>query len=218
MKREKITVLSRGMFALVIAICSLSHSVVADELQDCMIRGLKNAKPDTTIAELQLGCEEKLTAYTIPEDATKKDAPETPVVTARMRQDKEHVLQPFTLMAHRPNYLLGAVTNSAGFNAEPFREALNEPDLSWGDTEVQFQFSMKFPLLVDLFNDTVDIYAAYTQRAFWQVYNSNASAQFRENNYEPEVWVQFSPHWEFFGFTNTWNSFGVVHYGFSRAL
>ncbi len=206
MKREGFNALSSGIFALVVTVCSLSHPVVADELQDCMIRGLKNAKSDTTIAELQLRCDEKLTAYTVAEDDK-----ETPVVTARMRQDKNHVLQPFTLMAHKPNYLLGAVNNSAGFNSDPFSEALNESDLSWGDTEVQFQFSMKFPLLVDLFNDTVDVYAAYTQRAFWQVSNSSASAQFRENNYEPEIWVQFSPEWELFGFTNTWNSFGLVH-------
>jgi len=57
----------------------------------------------------------------------------------------------------------------------------------------------------------MDIYGAYTNRSFWQVYNSKESAPFRETNHEPELWAQFHPGWELFGFTNTWNSFGVVH-------
>ncbi len=190
-----------------LALCALPQYAVADPLQDCMVRGLKTAERDTTIADLQLQCEKQLTSY----NTIAKDGKEVPVVTARIQEDREHVLQPFTLMAHRPNYLLGAVNNSAGFNSEPFRAAFNEPDLSWGDTEVQFQLSIKFPLLVDLFNDTMDIYAAYTQRAFWQVYHSSGSAQFRENNYEPEVWVQFTPDWKLFGFRNASNSIGLVH-------
>ncbi len=198
--------LKSGMFLLVFPLFFLPSHVVADDLQDCMIRGVNSASPDTTIGDLQMQCEKELRSYTVTEEGK-----ETPVVTARIRQDKKHVLQPFTIMAHRPNYFLGAVNNSAGFNSEAFRESFHEPDLSWGDTEIQFQLSMKFPLLVDLFNDTVDIYAAYTQRAFWQVYHSSGSAQFRENNYEPEIWVQFSPSWELFGFKNTWNSLGLVH-------
>jgi phospholipase A1 len=84
-----------------------------------------------------------------------------------------------------------------------------EDSIEAEDTEAQFQISMKVPLAVNLF-DTVDIYGAYTNRSFWQLYNSS-SAPFRETNHEPEGWVQFNPKWEFLGFTNSSNMIGIVH-------
>ena len=142
------------------------------------------------------------------------DKTKVAVVEDRIRQDRRHVLQPFTLMAHKPNYLLFAAYNSNGFDSTLWQEF--DPDREWKDTEAQFQISMKFPLLVNLMNDTFDIYAAYTNRSFWQIYDSD-SAPFRETNQEPEIWVQFHPNWELWGFKNTWNSFGANHQSNGRA-
>ena len=41
--------------------------------------------------------------------------------------------------------------------------------------EIQFQISLKVPLAVDLFGDRMDIYAAYTNRSFWQAYSREPS-------------------------------------------
>jgi len=108
-------------------------------------------------------------------------------VEERIRQD-----QPFTLMAHKPNYLLFASYNSSSYNAAPFKEEFSDPNYSLKDIEAKFQLSIKFPLLVDMANDTFDIYAAYTNRSFWQVYNEAESAPFRETNHEPEIWFNFT--------------------------
>lgn len=70
--------------------------------------------------------------------------------------------------------------------------------------------SIKFSLLVSLFDDTFDVYAACTNRSFWQICYED-SAPFRETNHEPEAWVQFRPDWELWGFKNTWNLFGINH-------
>jgi phospholipase A1 len=113
-------------------------------------------------------------------------------------------------MTHKPNYILIGAYNGSGYDPKLWQEAYNEPDLQWEDTEAQFQLSVKFPLLVNLFDDTFDIYGAYTNRSFWQIYDED-SAPFRETNHEPEVWVQFHPGWELWGFKNTWNSFGLNH-------
>ena len=60
------------------------------------------------------------------------------------------------------------------------------------DAETQFQIGIEAPLAITLFN-TVDLYAAYTDRSFWQVHNSDISRLFRETNHEPEIWGQFRP-------------------------
>ncbi len=181
-----------------------------EDLQNCMLEAMESTKfEDMTVAQLRLKCEEEIEAGKVftPEG----EVADMPVVKERMHQDREHVLQPFTLMAHKPNYILLAAYNNSGYDPSLYQEEFDNPDYQNDDTEAQFQLSVKFPLLVNLFNDTMDIYGAYTNRSFWQVYNSKESAPFRETNHEPEIWAQFHPGWELWGFTNTWNSFGVVH-------
>jgi len=158
-----------------------------------------------TIADLRLECQKRLNAGTFQVGEKKETA-----VSERLRLDKEHVLEPFTIMAHKPNYILVAAYNGMGYNAQYYQEQYDNPDIEFDDTEAQFQVSLKVPLLVNLF-DMVDVYGAYTNRSFWQVYNSDLSAPFRETNHEPEAWLQFNPAWEFFGFTNSVNQFGIVH-------
>lgn len=50
--------------------------------------------------------------------------------------------------------------------------------------EAKFQFSLK----KKLFNS--DWYFGYTQKSFWQIYDSEHSRPFRESNYNPEVYWQ----------------------------
>jgi len=192
-----------------ILIFFISPPASADELKDCMTSALSTADDATTIGQLRLQCEKEIHAGTFLPAKTKNTPP--PLVSERIHKDREHVLQPFTLMAHKPNYILFAAYNGNSYNSEVFQEQFGDPGLGLDDTEAQFQLSIKFPLLVNLFNNTANIYAAYTNRSFWQVYNSKESAPFRETNHEPEAWIEFHPHWKLLGFTNVWDSFGIVH-------
>ncbi len=63
-----------------------------------------------TIGELRLECEKQIQAGGYPE----KDK-QVSVVSVRLRQDKKHILEPFTLMAHKPNYAYPVGTGSSGF-------------------------------------------------------------------------------------------------------
>ena len=177
----------------------------ADDVTTCVAKMIETASDSTTIGELRAKC----TKQSDGEVSTVQDEQLT-AVDVRLKQDKENVLQPFTLMPHKPNYFLAAAYNSDGYNAELFRQQYDDSNIELDDTEAQFQISIKVPLGVDLF-DTFDIYAAYTNRSFWQVYNSEISSPFRETNHEPEAWVQFTPGWEIFGFRNSANAFGFVH-------
>ena len=179
--------------------------VQADDLTECMTNRMQQANDEMTVGELRLQCQKQLRDGSfVTEDK------QVAVVSERLRLDRQNVLAPFTLMAHKPNYILVATYNSSGYNPDPYREQYKNPSLELDDTEAQFQVSIKTPLAIGLF-DTFDIYAAYTNRSFWQVYNDDISAPFRETNHEPEIWAQFNPNWEFHGFTNTANMVGFVH-------
>jgi len=190
-------------------------TALSDDLKDCMIQSMESADfEDMTIAQLRLKCDKEINSGAFVPEQVKEDGPE--VVKERMRQDKEHVLQPFTLMVHKPNYILLGAYNGNSYDPSLYRDQFDDPAFQLDDVEAQFQLSIKFPLLVNLFKDTMDVYAAYTNHSFWQVYNADSSP-FRETNHEPEIWAQFHPGWELFGFKNTWNSFGAVHQSNGRS-
>ncbi len=174
------------------------------DLEECYIKAIETAEDTLTIGELRRQCEKEIHTRNEPQEPVA-------VVEERLLQEKKHVLQPFTLMAHKPSYILFAAYNNSTYNVDQFRLEYKDPTYELDDFEAQFQISIKFPLLVNLFDDTCDIYAAYTNHSFWQVYNADESSPFRETNHEPEAWVQFHPGWEFLGFTNSWNSFGISH-------
>jgi len=177
----------------------------ADELSECMTTLLAQASESTTVGELREQCTPQ-----IHDDTLLAEDEQTTAVDVRLKKDRENVLQPFTLMAHKPNYFLLGAYNSNGYSSELFKEQFDDPSIEFDDTEAQFQLSLKVPLGVNLF-DTFDVYAAYTNRSFWQLYNSEISSPFRETNHEPEAWVQFTPGWEILGFRNSANAIGFVH-------
>ena len=47
---------------------------------------------------------------------------------------------------------------------------------------------------------TADLWVAYTQKSFWQIYNAEYSRPFREINYEPELILNFPVNFKLFGF------------------
>jgi phospholipase A1 len=171
-------------------------------VQDCLLKALETALDGTTIDEMRAQCQaEKL---------TDGDTTDEGLLGYRIYTDDENVLRPFTLMAHRPNYILMACYNNSP-NENPWREGYKDSGLEMDTVEAQFQVSIKIPLAVDLFNNKASIFGGYTVRSYWQVYNKDLSAFFRETNYSPEVWMQILSDWSFWGINNTVNGFGFVH-------
>ena len=213
MKTHRFTGVLRGrqMRARIQASTALLGSLLvtgvaqAADLTECMTNRMQQANDEMTIGELRLQCQKQLR-----DGSFVTEEKQVGVVSERLRQDEKNVLEPFTLMAHKPNYILFATYNASGYNPDPYREQYKNPSIELDDTEAQFQVSIKTPLAIGLF-DTFDIYAAYTNRSFWQVYNDDISSPFRETDHEPEIWAQFNPNLEFHGFTNTANMVGFVH-------
>ncbi|MFC3283407.1 phospholipase A [Litchfieldella rifensis] len=126
----------------------------------------------------------------------------------RRELERESSLNPFAITAYRRNYLMPWSYN-ANPNGEDFRE-ISGDDVA-DNAEVKFQFSAKFSLVEDMFGDNGDLFFAYTQRSWWQAYNSDNSAPFRETNFEPEVFVSFDNDLTLFGWTNTQNRIAFNH-------
>jgi len=187
-----------------------------DSSRQCMLEFLNSGKDSLTLGEIREQCEEAS------EEVTETDAEaladtKTDSAGRRMAADRQAAAKPFSILAHKPNYFLAAAYNAEGWNPESYRNASNDPEYENKDVEGQFQISLKVPLALDLFNDHMDIYGAYTNRSFWQMYNSDYSEPFRETNHEPELWLQFRNDWHVFGLTNVVNTVGFVHQSNGRA-
>ncbi len=193
-----------SLFTLLMCLVNVSIPR-ANELEQCLQKKLAIADDSATVGDLRRQCLQSAVGL-------ERSLPQRQgAVEKRLEQEKENVLKPFSVMTHRPNYILPAAYNSSGYNSEHYRSANGGDAYDFDAVEAQFQISIKSPLVAGLFNDTMDIYAAYTNHSFWQVYNNDISAPFRETNHEPEMWVQFNTNWELFGVKNTLNSFGVNH-------
>ncbi len=64
------------------------------------------------------------------------------------------------------------------------------PDFHGDETEMVYQISLKQRLF------SRNLFFGYTQKSFWQVYNSDDSRPFRETNYNPELFYRWKPRWE----------------------
>ena len=182
-------------------------------MEECLQQAVISASDNVTIGELRRQCLEEREAAAATKDQKQKKG----AVEKRLAVDEENVLRPFTLMAHRQNYILLAAHNFQGYDETEFSDNFGDEDLSFKNTETQFQLSVKTPLADNLFERDIDIFAGYTVRSFWQVYQRDISSPFRETNHQPEVWVQMHPEFDIFGFRNTIFAVGVAHQSNGRS-
>lgn len=91
------------------------------------------------------------------------------------------------LVAYKPNYFMLVSYNRK--RAEQSSDSL-PGDIIADNTEGKFQFSFKHAVYDDILDTGIDMWFAYTQQSYWQLYNTENSSPFRESNYEPEIWFE----------------------------
>ncbi len=125
----------------------------------------------------------------VPPAQTKPAAALRPSILSRMWQlDDESRRHRFAIMPYRQNYLLPYTYN---FTQEKQTYEAANPGTEIQDAEAKFQLSLKMKLWEDILGTDMDLWAAYTQVSFWQIYNSEFSSPFRETNYEPEILLNY---------------------------
>ncbi|MFU8798120.1 MAG: phospholipase A [Gammaproteobacteria bacterium] len=109
-------------------------------------------------------------------------------VSDRLQQEQEQTKNPFLISFYKPNYLLPFSYTTSPYHA--FYNGKTPDNQKLMRAEFNFQLSFKVPVWHDVFGTNSTLYAAYTQKSFWQAYNN--SAFFRATNYEPELFLSYT--------------------------
>lgn len=196
---------TRAVLVALVLCTPVSSGLAATQIDQCLLDALRLAPDDTTVGQLRAECEETLSA---------SPPPPTGAVQKRLDSERSTEDSPWVITPHRSNYLL-PVSYNANLNREPFEVFSEADDLK--DTEVNFQISFKFPLVRDLGGSSGDLYFAYTNQSWWQLYAGDISAPFRETNHEPEIFFRFDTDWRLGRLRNTLLDVGFVHQSNGRA-
>ena len=198
------------------------RAALADDMdaamQDCLIRAMQKADDVTTVGELKAACQAETAEPEIAAEKEPAAEAEGTALDKRIEQEGKSISNLWTIMPHRPNYILLGNYNFSSMNEKPYEDAVGA-GVDLNSTEVKFQISFKFMLWENLFKKRTngDLLFAYTQLAMWQLYNKDISSPFRDTNYEPEVFLSFDNNWKIFGFTNRFNIFGFAHQSNGRS-
>ena len=148
--------------------------------------------------------------FNLPQD----DVQQGSVVDDRMDQEQRLEQLVWAITPYRPNYILPFSYNDK-LNSQPFEPFGNAENLK--ELEAKFQISFKFPLYENLLMEDADLYFAFTNQSWWQVYSPEASSPFRENSYEPEFFWRLKTDWNKWGMHGKLIDLGFVHQSNGRA-
>ena len=125
-------------------------------------------------------------------------------MTERWELDTTAVRGTFLITPYKPVYvLLGKYSSSP--NDQPSSENTSPEyvvpeSINYNNLELKFQLSFKTKMLQNILWRHADLWVAYTQKSFWQIYNIKLSRPFRETNYEPEIILNFPIKFKILGF------------------
>ncbi len=167
------------------------------QLNDCLLRSAQTADNAVTLKEVRNWCTNG--------DEVKKRSVHEDALRARLALENTTQGNPFVITPHRRNYLMPYSYWSNRQWNDPDKD-----DSALDHTEVKFQLSLKAPIKENLVDD-VTLWMAFTGTFFWQAYNKEESAPFREANYEPEIFITKPVNWQFGPVDSELLALGIVH-------
>ncbi|MFK8020013.1 MAG: phospholipase A [Pseudomonadales bacterium] len=180
---------------------TISEEIINEDISDaCLLDQLKQSGDAVTIGELKARCQERANDPTL-----------SLVLDRRLRERATAGIRSI-LTPHNRNYMM-PVSYLGDPNEEPYRDAIPEfaADRELNTTEIKFQLSLKFNIINDLLLKDDSVHFGFTALSFWQAYNSDISAPFRETNYEPELFWTAPIDWRPFALNANVMSIGFSH-------
>ncbi|UTW47231.1 phospholipase A [Bacterioplanoides sp. SCSIO 12839] len=123
-----------------------------------------------------------------------------PSLVEKFQTERAAANNRFVLLPHRPNYVMPLTYQTKPSDEEWDRllEGLSDGEFDGSNTEFDhveavFQISVKYILAEGLLGKYSSLEFGYTNRSFWQAYNKDISAPFRETNHEPELMLNWQP-------------------------
>lgn len=173
----------------------------------CLATVATEMQPEQTLAELKEYCNQTEEFTFKPSDEIVKQS----LARDRIQIQTDYQFQPFVILAHKPNFVMPLTLSSSAYNSDLVQQQYVDDSIEYDPYEFQFQLSFKIPLVAGVFSPNDGLYFGYTNRSFWQIYNSKQSHPFRETNHEPELWLQAPSGYSLLGINNLANMLGIVH-------
>lgn len=200
------------LFVVSLFYVSQSQAQTTNNDAECLQLAAQSAAESTTVGELRSYCSTPVSPTATDPDQNqapdKARARRSGVIEERFALERFTIDNPFVLTPHRTNYILPVsyrddISDYSGFLPDNSADA--------DSIELEFQLSIKVTVWEQIFDDNGYLSVGYTNRSFWQAYNSAASAPFRETNHEPELMLTFANDWEWMGIRNVANQFIFNH-------
>ena len=140
------------------------------------------------------------------------------ILEKRLKKEESINYNEFAITPHKPNYML-PITYNNNPNSNLYENIAIDDKLAdnLSKYELKFQLSFKIPLIKSFIYKDSNLWFAYSQVAFWQMYNLDASSPFRETNYEPEIIWANKTNYEIFGFKNSLITLALNHQSNGRS-
>jgi len=157
------------------------------QYQACILQMVSRANGAVLVSEIRGKC-----------SAQTKPRIDDDILASRRREEQLAITSRRALVPHKRNFLMPA-TYTVNPKEKPIPPALSNfaPIEDIDNIEMKFQLSLKYQFAKSVLMRDDRFHFAFTSLSFWQAYNSDASAPFRETNYEPEVFwtapVEFQP-------------------------
>ena len=149
----------------------------------------------TCLADAVISSAEEETLKQIKAKCRPANSAETDILETRYLLEQSAADNPFVILPHRPNFVLPISISSRRNPIYNTGTGIGELD----DVEAQFQISLKYLAVENFLSRRLNLSFAFTTQSWWQAYNEDISAPFRETVYEPELILSYTRPWEVMG-------------------
>lgn len=223
--------MTKWFVGALLAPCMMSAAFADQAMDSCMLSKMITSDDSVTVGNIRELCVAEIAAQqpseaapvllsdipaaqqpsiSVVDETPKIETADRSALSRRLILEKTQSNNPFAFLPHRPNYFIFS-NNLGSANEDPFDAADPNRNYDFQPWESKFQISLKLPVVRGLFDGRADAFIAYTNRSFWQMFNRDSSAAFRDSNHEPEAWLSFANDTELFGFKNSLINVGINH-------